>query len=365
MPISDRDYMRSPHPPSCTCVDCVNRRLGIVAKKKGQRIKFKKSPSYSTKYRGSSMNFRRIASSVWNKIKRLLVIAALLAAATIVVVTVCRFIAGEITVTSFAVYLIVSLIVVGWCLNSVSKHRLSFSRTFMVVLITAILCLVSYVYLDIRSFQDVRDSVEKALSTETEQFRSSVDLVIKRTELKFVEANSAVEEKVKEQAEEFKNTQLVYIDGAILIGADGHRITLRNNPDAKNPSWAELKEFLLKDNTDSIEYDFDKFVCADFAERLHNNAEAVGIRAAFVSIWLGPCSYFPTSGGHALNAFETTDKGLVFIDCTGFLSGVNADKVVDVDVGKDYVPRSIFPEPGWSDVWDSVGKVERIETIQW
>lgn len=365
MPISDRDYMKSPHPPSCTCVDCVNRRLGIVTKKKGQRTRFKKSPSYSTKYRSGSMSLRRVAGSVWKTIKRLLVVAALLAVATIVVVTVCRFIAGELTVSSFVIYLVIGLIIVAWCLSSVSKHRLSFSRTFMVILIAAIFSLVSYVYLDVRSFQDIRDSVKKALSTETEQFRSSVDLAIKRTELKFVEAGSAVEEKVKEQAGELINTSTVYVRGGILIGADGHRITLKNNPDAKNPSWAELKTFLLKDNTDSIEYDFDKFVCADFAERLHNNAEAAGIRAAFVSIWLGPCSYWPTSGGHALNAFETADKGLVFIDCTGFLSGINADKVVDVDVGKNYIPRSIFPEPGWSDVWDSMGKVERIETIQW
>ena len=27
MPISDRDYMRGSHPPSCTCVECTNRRL--------------------------------------------------------------------------------------------------------------------------------------------------------------------------------------------------------------------------------------------------------------------------------------------------------------------------------------------------
>jgi hypothetical protein len=293
------------------------------------------------------------------------VIAALLATATIVVVTVCRFITSELAVSSFIIYLVFGLIIVIWCLNSVSKHRLGFSRTFMVVLIAGIFSLVSYVYLDIRSFQDVRDSVEKALSTKTEQFRSSVDLAIKRTELQFAEAGSSVEEKVKEQTDEFKNTQLVYIDGATLIGADGHRITLRNNPDAQNPSWAALKTFLLKDNTDSIKYDFDKFVCADFAERVHNNAEAVGIRAAFVSIWLGPCSYFPTSGGHALNAFETIDKGLVYIDCTGFLSSVNADKIVDIEVGENYIPSSIFPEPGWSDTWNSMGKVEKVETIQW
>lgn len=350
-----RDYIRGSHPPTCTCVDCVNRRMGIVTKKKKQHAQFHKYATYSMKYRSGSGRLRRVARSIWKVIKRLLVVASLLAAVTIVVVSVCRFIIGELIVSSFIIYLIIGLIIVAWCLSSVSKRRLKFTRTFMIILITAIFSLVSYVYLDIRSFQDIRDSVRRALSTETEQFRSRVDLVINRTELK-----------IKEKADELINTSAVHVRGGILVGADGDSIILKNNPHARNPSWTELKTFLLKDDTDSIKYDFNKFVCADFAERLHNNAEAAGIRAAFVVVWLGPSSYWPRSDGHALNAFETTDKGLVFIDCTGPLGfSINADKIVDVEVGKDYVPRSIFPEPGWSDVWDSMGKVERIEIIQW
>jgi hypothetical protein len=46
---------------------------------------------------------------------------------------------------------------------------------------------------------------------------------------------------------------------------------------------------------------------------------------------------------------------------------VNSGEIVDVEVGKEYVQISIFPETetGWSDVWDSMGKAESIETIQW
>jgi|WetSurMetagenome_2_1015567.scaffolds.fasta_scaffold43096_2 hypothetical protein len=33
MPLSDRDYIRGKHPPNCSCVDCVNKRLGIVTQK--------------------------------------------------------------------------------------------------------------------------------------------------------------------------------------------------------------------------------------------------------------------------------------------------------------------------------------------
>jgi len=53
------------------------------------------------------------------------------------------------------------------------------------------------------------------------------------------------------------------------------------------------------------------YVCADFAEEVHNNAEAAGIVAGWVGI-----RFEGTDEGHAINAFETIDKGLVYIDCT-------------------------------------------------
>ena len=40
--------------------------------------------------------------------------------------------------------------------------------------------------------------------------------------------------------------------------------------------------------------------------------ENAGIRAAWVSV-----EFTDNPDGHALNAFETTDKGLVFVDCAG------------------------------------------------
>lgn len=39
MPLSDRHYMRTKHPPNCTCVDCINRRLGIKPSKYHKKIK--------------------------------------------------------------------------------------------------------------------------------------------------------------------------------------------------------------------------------------------------------------------------------------------------------------------------------------
>jgi hypothetical protein len=121
-------------------------------------------------------------------------------------------------------------------------------------------------------------------------------------------------------------------------GADGEAIIITNNTTADDPTFDELAAFILADVTDSREYIKGTFVCADFAEAVHNNAEAAGIRAAWVSL-----SFDGTEEGHALNAFETTDKGLIFIDCTnssgadnGDNSARNRDAVAYVETGKKY-----------------------------
>lgn len=112
-----------------------------------------------------------------------------------------------------------------------------------------------------------------------------------------------------------KNPLYTYEDGRVLVGGDGEPILLIDNPAATDPTYAELVAFIQQDNTDTNNYLEDPrigYVCADFAEDVHNNAEAAGIRAASVSV-----GFEGDGEGHALNAFETIDKGLVYIDCTG------------------------------------------------
>jgi len=108
----------------------------------------------------------------------------------------------------------------------------------------------------------------------------------------------------------------IYTDGKIIVRGSGEPVELINNPDATNPTFAELVAFLEIDRTDEYPYIVgppkNAFVCSDFAETVHNNAEAAGIRAAWVGI-----NIEGETEGHALNAFETTDLGLVYIDCTG------------------------------------------------
>ena len=151
----------------------------------------------------------------------------------------------------------------------------------------------------------------------------------------------------------------------VIVGGNGYYVPLKNNPDATNPTWSELESFLASDNTDKLKYNIDTFNCGHFAEMVHNNAEAAGIKAAIVFVQLGPCEGYPTSGPHTLNAFQTTDKGLVYIDCTGTIEDYDdsADKIVDVEIGKPYIPESIFPD-GFR-YWPSMGVVEEIKAIQW
>lgn len=71
-----------------------------------------------------------------------------------------------------------------------------------------------------------------------------------------------------------------------LVDAKGNHIWLSNNTSAKNVSFQELQIFLSIDRSESSEYIYGQYVCADFAETLHNNAEKAGIRCGFVGITL-------------------------------------------------------------------------------
>jgi len=190
------------------------------------------------------------------------------------------------------------------------------------------------------------------------------------------------------------------IAGSGCYDDTGGFIILINNSDATNPTFNELLSFIKKDNTDQYPYRYvysvldsyygsaeshvdtenikniidgtiqptAPYKCGDFAERLHNNAEKAGIRCGYVSIELSgyddPYNYgISSNAGHALNIFETTDRGLVYIDCTGGSQDdgpSSYDTKVNLQEGRDYIPQSLFPEAGWNSIWPSMGTVDSI-----
>jgi hypothetical protein len=141
------------------------------------------------------------------------------------------------------------------------------------------------------------------------------------------------------------------------VGADGEKISLINYKNAVNPTYSKLVSFIKADKTDQKRYIPGKYVCSDFAETLHNNAEKKGIKAGWVAI-----DFKNDDKGHACNAFNTTDRGLVFIDCTGsqYQSG-GWDTKVKLAVGKTYKPTSLYP-PKYT--FSSMGKVKKYR-IYW
>jgi hypothetical protein len=141
------------------------------------------------------------------------------------------------------------------------------------------------------------------------------------------------------------------------VGADGQKISLINYKNAADPTYSELVSFIKADKTDQKRYVPGKYVCSDFAETVHNNAEKKGIRAAWVAI-----DFKNDDRGHACNAFSTTDKGLVFIDCTGSPSKSRVwDTKVKLAVGKTYKPTSLYPTKY---TYSSMGKVKKYK-IYW
>ena len=92
----------------------------------------------------------------------------------------------------------------------------------------------------------------------------------------------------------------------------GTSFNLQNNTAARDVKLSELKDFLFNDKTDEQLYVPGSRMCGYFAQVVHNNAEKAGIRAGVAIL-----SFQGDPTLHAINVFQTADKGLVYIDCTG------------------------------------------------
>ncbi len=108
-----------------------------------------------------------------------------------------------------------------------------------------------------------------------------------------------------------------------------------------NPTYTEVINFLKSDRTDSNTYS-SSYTCTYFSKDVNNNAEKQGIRCAFVSL------DFAETGGHAIVAFYTIDKGLVYFE-------PQSDDRAYVSIGEHYwenveVPSGYYREaPDYDD----------------
>jgi hypothetical protein len=117
------------------------------------------------------------------------------------------------------------------------------------------------------------------------------------------------------QINQIKNNLNEAVDELELLRS-GKRYNLRN------PTYSEVISFIASDRTNYERYDEDTFNCAHYARGVNNNSEAKGIRCGYVAVNL-------SVSAHALVAFNTTDKGIIYYE-------PQSDEKVNLQVGKDY-----------------------------
>lgn len=118
----------------------------------------------------------------------------------------------------------------------------------------------------------------------------------------------------------------------VYVKPTGEPVNLVNNSAARDHPWQEVVEFLERDTTDEERYTPERG-SAYFAEILHNRAEYYGFKTAFV------VAGFENGESYYLNAFNTVDYGLVYVDCTGRGAWDRAappDIVLDYQIPKEY-----------------------------
>ncbi len=103
----------------------------------------------------------------------------------------------------------------------------------------------------------------------------------------------------------------------------------------RDPTYQEAVGFVASDLTDRRPYDRSS-ACVAFAEEFRSNANKAGLRCAYVVV------YFPESYSHALNAFNTTDHGLVFVE-------PQSDEMFSLVVGAPYWNRARYVAPEYND----------------
>lgn len=138
------------------------------------------------------------------------------------------------------------------------------------------------------------------------------------------------------------NEYNIYADGVRICGANGHQLHIINNPNAKEVTYAEVKAFIILDKTDEFIYDYNSFICTDYSEMVHNNAEQHEIKSGMIIV------DFTNGIGHIFNVFNTTDKGLIYVDCTEY------DTYIDsFEIGStiNYCNNEYYMNGTISDIW--------------
>lgn len=99
--------------------------------------------------------------------------------------------------------------------------------------------------------------------------------------------------------------------------------TLVSSTQVRNPTYKEAMQFVASDKTYQNQYSEKTYTCGNFATDFRNNALKAGFECGYVII------FFPDNSSHALNCFNTTDQGPIFIE-------PQSSEIVTLTIGKPY-----------------------------
>jgi hypothetical protein len=142
----------------------------------------------------------------------------------------------------------------------------------------------------------------------------------------FVNGNSVIgEQTIGDQV-----TESIVIPAQSQDTSSSENVTISDNQTItlRNPTFAEMRNFILKDPTNHNQFILNKYECRHFATAVDNDAKAAGWECGFALLCYD-------QGQHAVVAFNTTDRGLVFIE-------PQTDAAIDVKVGGYYQNQKIL-----------------------
>lgn len=127
-------------------------------------------------------------------------------------------------------------------------------------------------------------------------------------------------------------TVSIEVPGLIIPASPGDAVSSETDSDSqaielRNPSFQEVRDFILRDPTSRNSFVLYEYECRHFTTTVNNNAEAEGLRCGFVLLCFD-------QGQHSVIAFETTDRGLVYIE-------PQTDAAINPEVGGQYQGREI------------------------
>ena len=105
---------------------------------------------------------------------------------------------------------------------------------------------------------------------------------------------------------------------------------------SQSPTYQEALQFISSDPTNENAYLEGRYTCTDFATDFWNNAVSKGYVCGYVII------YFPSGQSHAIDCFNTTDNGLIFIE-------PQTDSVVKLIRNQPYLFGKKYEPPSYND----------------